>query len=192
MLAEIHSAGKLAHYQQIDSVADDLGLERRSAPERTPHRGRTQISEKTKLFAQGQQRALLGALGAWKRIPLRPAYSSEQNRVGALARRQRILGQAVAEQVVCGTSYQLLVEQKLVTEPTGDFRQYLYSLAHDFWADAIACNYRYFLLHNLRFPLLLIRLARAHRQRNELRSIRQPHQPNALCAATVNSNLANR
>ena len=147
MLAEIDAARQLADDEEIKSLSDDLGLERRCARQRFPDLGGTEVREESELLAKRQQGPLLGTLRPRERVPLRTAHRAQQHRIGRLAGRKRVVRQAVAERIVCRTTDQFFVERKVVAELLGDFLQHLDGLAHDLWTDTITRNNSNCLFH---------------------------------------------
>jgi len=85
--AEVDVAREFADDFEIAS-GDAVGAERRNSLQGVAQTNRTKINVETEFFPQSEQ-AAFGAICEWKRVPLRPAYGTEQNRIGSAAFRER-------------------------------------------------------------------------------------------------------
>src|SRR6185436_4614414 len=94
---------------------------------------RAQVREQRQLLAQSEDR-LLRALGGFQVVVLRVAYRAEQDRIGGLRERQRLLGQRVARGLVARAADRRLGELELQAEAA----EHLEGFGNDLLADAVA------------------------------------------------------
>ena len=109
-LAEVEAAGELADEEDVDA-RDAVRLQRRRAGEGRVHAHRAEVRVEAERLAEPEE-ALLGAhLGA-RVVPLRAADGAEQDRVGALAGRERLRRERVARRVDGRAADEVLLERR--------------------------------------------------------------------------------
>ena len=140
-LAEVDTAGQLAHAQNIETFRGDIGAQRTKSFQPLVERGGTQVAEQFEMLAQRQQRATLRLRGGRQMLPFGAADRAEKDGVGLLAAcdgggRQRFAvavdGDA-ANVILAGGNAHI----KAVTNGV----QHFHGLRHDFGADAVAGQY---------------------------------------------------
>ena len=135
-LAEIQPAGELAQDDDIEAV-HHLALEARGIRERRIADRRPDVGEQAELLAQPQQPSL-GPHVVGYAVPFRAADRAEQDRVGRLRLRHRVLGDGDAVHVVAAAADQ----RRLGLEPAEPIlvheRDQPFDLGHHLGADAVA------------------------------------------------------
>ena len=91
VLAEVNVAGQLAANEDIEAVANNLGLDRARIRECLVHLRRTQVDEQAQCGAQTEQR-LLRTLSTRHIVPLRAADCTEQHGIRILADLDGLIG----------------------------------------------------------------------------------------------------
>ena len=138
-LAEIHAAGQFAHDQNINAVALPFLRERTGVRKNFRQLHRAQVGEQTKFLPQPQQR---GAFRSFffrnRRIAVRQADGTEENRVGLFADVERDVRQCFFGEVNAGPTDGRVGDVQLELETFFRGAQNLDGFAHDFRADAVA------------------------------------------------------
>ena len=148
MLAEVNVTGQFAADENVEAVADNLGLDRARVSKRLVHLRRAQVDKQAERSAQAEQR-LLRTLGARHIVPLGAAYRAEQHRIRILADLDGLIGQRDAILVDRAAACEDLLEIELVAELLTDLIEHEHSLGDNLRTDAVPlqqCNF--ILLHH--------------------------------------------
>ena len=147
--AEINAARQLAHDQDIKPL-DHILFQRRGFRQRRIADCRAQIGEQFHLLAQAQQ-AGFRANVIGNTIPLRPANSAEQHRIGAKRLCHVIIRNRLAMGVIGRTANQTLIQHEprafLLVHPVDELAHF----RHGFRANAVAGEQKEVLGHVCRF-----------------------------------------
>mmetsp|Transcript_59266 Transcript_59266/g.135933 ORF Transcript_59266/g.135933 Transcript_59266/m.135933 type:complete len:388 (-) Transcript_59266:89-1252(-) len=140
VLAEVDAAEQLAHNHHVDAALDEVGAERRRVRERRVYLCRPHVHGQVERFAHAEQRVALGVVPLWQVLLLdRAADRAEEDGVGALAQRLRLVGEVLAVRIVPSAADQpLLVSELDVREERHRSVENLARLNHHLGTDAVA------------------------------------------------------
>ena len=148
VLAEVNVAGQLAADENVETVTDDLRLDRAGIRQRLVHLRRAQVDKQAERGAQAEQR-LLRTLFTRNLVPLRAADRAEQHGICLLADLDGLLGQRDAVLVDRAAARKDFLKIELVAELLADLIEHEHSLGDDLRADAVALYYCDIIIHGI-------------------------------------------
>ena len=141
-LSEVGVSGELAHHQDVEAFAHDVGAQRAGCGQSPVHGGRAQVGVESEDATQRKQRTAFGLQLRSQLFPLGAAYRTEEDGLGGSAGGNGAFRQRMLKLVVSGSAH--LGRGPIKAKPllgTYGF-QHAYSFGHHFWSDAIACQHR--------------------------------------------------
>ena len=148
VLAEVDIAGQFAADENVETVTDDLRLDRAGIRQRLVHLRRAQVDKQAERGAQAEQR-LLRTLFTRNLVPLRAADRAEQHGICLLADLDGLLGQRDAVLVDRAAARKDFLKIELVAELLADLIEHEHSLGDDLRTDAVALYYCDIIIHGI-------------------------------------------
>ena len=84
-LPKINTTREFANAEDVEAIGDKFVLYGRGMSQGGKAGTGPQIGEEAKVFSQGKKGTTFGLYIRWKIFPLRPAYRTEENRIGLFA-----------------------------------------------------------------------------------------------------------
>ena len=137
---EVKAPGELADDQEVEPL-EHLGLERGRIDQLRIARDGAEVGEEAELLADAQQPVLGPGLSRGV-VPLGAAHGAEEDRVGAPAHLERLVGQGRAEAIDGDPAHEPLAIGEAVAEQLADPVQDARALGRDLGADAVAAQDR--------------------------------------------------
>jgi hypothetical protein len=135
-LAEIDAAGQFAQDDDVEPL-HDLALEARGVGERRIRDRGADIGEQSEVLAQPQQASLRAHIVGYV-VPFRPAAGAEDDRIGGVRLRHRLVGNGDLVRVVAAAADQRLLDVELGDPGAGKEGEEPFHLRHHFRSDAVA------------------------------------------------------